>query len=73
MPGFPLFLIGRKTQLAPLSQLIVSKPVEGHRSRRLLIAESVLTDQEGRELARGSGSFMKSRVELTPEIGYTLD
>lgn len=44
-----------------------------HRSRRLLIAESVLTDQEGRDLARGSGTFMKSRVKLTPEIGYALD
>ncbi len=44
-----------------------------HRSRRLYIAESLLTDQEGRQLARGSGTFMKSRVELTPDIGYTLD
>ena len=30
------------------------------RSRRRFLAESVLEDDQGRELARGSGSFMKS-------------
>jgi len=41
-----------------------------HRSRRLYIAEALLMDARGRELARGSGSFMKSEKPLTPEIGY---
>lgn len=41
-----------------------------HQSRRLLVAESVLTDARGRELARGSGSFLKSTTPLTEEIGY---
>ncbi|MCP3919284.1 MAG: hotdog fold thioesterase [bacterium] len=41
-----------------------------HRSRRLLVAESVLVDDEGRVLGRGSGSFRKSAIALTPEIGY---
>jgi uncharacterized protein (TIGR00369 family) len=41
-----------------------------HRSRNLFLAESELVDQEGRVLARGSGSFMRSRMELTPAIGY---
>jgi uncharacterized protein (TIGR00369 family) len=35
-----------------------------HRTRRVWIAEAVLTDSRGRETARGSGTFMKSQVEL---------
>lgn len=42
------------------------------RSRRLIIAEAELFDDQGREIARGSGSFMPSRVPLTPDIGYDL-
>jgi uncharacterized protein (TIGR00369 family) len=35
-----------------------------------LFAESVLYDDNGREIARGQGSFVRSRVALTPEMGY---
>ena len=41
-----------------------------HQSRRLLIAESHVVDSEGREIGRGSGTFMPSRTALTPEVGY---
>ena len=41
-----------------------------HNSRRLLLAEAVLTDAEGRQLARGSGSFLRSSRPLSAEIGY---
>ena len=41
-----------------------------HRSRRLYVAESQLTDSEGREIARGSGTFVPSDIPLSPEIGY---
>ncbi len=41
-----------------------------HQSRRLIIAESVLTDSEGQEIARGSGSFMPSSTLLSAEMGY---
>jgi uncharacterized protein (TIGR00369 family) len=34
------------------------------------LAESVLYDAENREIARGSGVFVKGRVKLTPDIGY---
>lgn len=37
---------------------------------RQLIAQATLYDEEGRQLAWGGGSFDRSRVELTPEIGY---
>ncbi len=41
-----------------------------HRSRRLLLAEAVLIDTQGRQLARGSGSFLRSAIPLSPEVGY---
>jgi uncharacterized protein (TIGR00369 family) len=39
-------------------------------SKNLLIAESILYNEQGKEIALGTGTFMKSRVALTPEIGY---
>ena len=41
-----------------------------HRSTNLIVAESVLLDSGGRQIARGSGTFMRSRIALTPGIGY---
>lgn len=41
-----------------------------HHSRRLIIADSILTDAEGQEIARGTGTFMPSNTPLSPEIGY---
>lgn len=40
-----------------------------HQSKRLFIAESMI-DVNGRIVARGNGSFMRSGVKLEPEIGY---
>lgn len=40
------------------------------RSRRLLIGEGVLIDDEDREIARGSGTFMPSKVPLDQKLGY---
>ncbi|WP_336001201.1 PaaI family thioesterase [Halorientalis halophila] len=37
-----------------------------------LIAGSIVRDEEGNELARGTGTFRKSDVELSAEIGYEL-
>ena len=39
-------------------------------TKNLFIAESTLYDSKGREVAFGTGNFMKSRVELNSEIGY---
>ena len=41
-----------------------------HHSQRLFLAEAVVVDDKGRQIARGNGSFMRSRTPLTPEIGY---
>lgn len=43
------------------------------RSRRLVVAEAELFDEQDREIGRGSGSFMPSRIALTGELGYRLD
>ncbi len=37
---------------------------------RQLIADGVLHDEDGRQLARGTGTFARSDVELDAEIGY---
>lgn len=42
-----------------------------HESGRLFLAESELRDATGKLLAKGSGTFTRSRIALTPEIGYT--
>lgn len=40
------------------------------RSKRLTVAEGVLVDSRGREIARGSGTFMPSTLALSADIGY---
>lgn len=39
-------------------------------SRRLIVAESVIHDWSGKEVGRGSGTFMPSTISLTEDIGY---
>lgn len=41
-----------------------------HRSRNLFLAEAELFDGEKRLVARGSGSFMRSTIALTAQVGY---
>jgi uncharacterized protein (TIGR00369 family) len=41
-----------------------------HRSRRLFLAEAELVDVNGREIGRGNGTFMRSTLPLSPELGY---
>jgi len=55
----------------PISEGVMSatgKVVQS--SRRLIIAESVVVDSNEREIARGSGTFMRSTIRLTEDIGY---
>lgn len=40
------------------------------RSKRLYIAEGAIVDARGREIARGSGTFMPSTHRLSEDIGY---
>lgn len=41
-----------------------------HRSKRVFVAEAILHDSEGRQVGRGSGTFMPSRIALAPRLGY---
>lgn len=41
-----------------------------HRSRSLFLAEAELVDGDKRVVGRGSGSFMRSSIALTPQVGY---
>lgn len=43
-----------------------------HRGRNLMLAEGIAYDGKGRMVARGSGSFMRSRTALDETIGYRL-
>jgi uncharacterized protein (TIGR00369 family) len=42
------------------------------RTRSLIVADTVVHDGAGAQLARGTGTFMRSAVPLTEEIGYRL-
>ncbi len=41
-----------------------------HAGGRSFLAESVVVDAEGHEIARGSGNFVTSKIKLTPAMGY---
>jgi acyl-coenzyme A thioesterase PaaI-like protein len=41
-----------------------------HRSKSLIIADAELLDSSDRQIARGSGTFMRSQIALSPAIGY---
>ncbi len=41
-----------------------------HRSKNLFIAESELVNDEGRQIGRGSGTFMRSAIPLDERVGY---
>jgi uncharacterized protein (TIGR00369 family) len=37
---------------------------------RLFVGESHLEDSDNTQIARGSGTFIKSKIALVPELGY---
>ena len=42
------------------------------KSRQVFVAESILYNEEGKEVAFGTGNFTKSKIMLTEDIGYKL-
>jgi len=40
------------------------------KSRNLFVANSILYNEGGKEIAFGTGNFTKSKINLTEEIGY---
>lgn len=73
-------LVTDRFLLTTAFNLHLSKPIrggiivaEGHwvsGRRRVLVAESRLIDEEGDEVGRGTGTFMRSRVPLSSLAGY---
>jgi uncharacterized protein (TIGR00369 family) len=43
-----------------------------HAGRKCFVAESVMLNSDGEEIARGSGNFVVSKIRLTPELGYRV-
>ncbi|GGD60169.1 hypothetical protein GCM10010990_07020 [Croceicoccus mobilis] len=41
--------------------------------RRVLVAESRLVDEEGEEVGRGTGTFMRSQIKLSSLPGYSAE
>ena len=41
-------------------------------SKKLFIADATLYNEEGKEIAFGTGQFTKSRIQLTEGIGYRM-
>ena len=48
----------------------IGKVVNSNKSQ--FIAESVVYNSEGKEIGRGNGIFVRSKILLSPEIGYRL-
>lgn len=58
----------------------ITRPVTGgtltargravHTGKTVFLAESVISDGAGVEVARGNGSFMRSKIALAAELGY---
>jgi len=57
--------------LRPVSKGLIKSIGElKFKSNNLFIADSTLFDEKGKLVGRGSGNFMKSKIELTEKIGY---
>ncbi len=41
-----------------------------YRSREIFVAESTLYNEEGKEIAFGTGNFVKSKIVLSEDLGY---
>jgi uncharacterized protein (TIGR00369 family) len=41
-------------------------------SEHLFVGESTLVDSRGRDIARGSGNFIRSKIKLSLETGYQI-
>lgn len=67
-----VYTVSFNTQLLrPVSGGIIRSVGElKFRSSNLFIADSTLFDQNNKVVGRGSGNFMKSKINLTEDIGY---
>ena len=50
---------------------VVASGTVVHQSKRLFLAESILTNGSGDVIARGTGSFIRSAIRLDGKVGYS--
>ncbi len=67
-----VYTVSFNTQLLrPVSKGIIKAIGElKFKSANLFIADSLLFDENNKLVGRGTGNFMRSRIELTEDIGY---
>ena len=67
-----VYTVSFNTQLLrPVSSGVIRSAGEvKFKSANLFIADSTLFDENNKVVGRGSGNFMKSRIQLTEDIGY---
>lgn len=72
VPDVFVYTVSFNTQLLrPASKGIIRSVGEmKFKSASLFIADSSLFNENNKLIGRGSGSFMKSKIELNEEIGY---
>jgi uncharacterized protein (TIGR00369 family) len=51
---------------------MVARGAVVHEGKSAFVADAVLVDDAGVELGRGTGSFVRSKVKLVPEMGYAI-
>jgi len=57
--------------LRPIHEgLMIAAAQVVNQSRTQIIADAVLRDEDGRQLGRGSGTFVKSKFALSEALGY---
>lgn len=57
--------------LKPVAEgIITARGRVVHQTLRVFLADAELVDARDHVLARGSGSFMRSQIRLTPDVGY---
>lgn len=60
--------------LRPVTEgTLIAKGTLVSETKSLLIADAELTDEKGRLIGRGSGTFMKSRMKLMDVPGYAVE
>jgi uncharacterized protein (TIGR00369 family) len=59
--------------LAPITEGVMKATGKVvHAGGRMFIAESAVMDGKGKEIARGSGTFVVSKIKLDADMGYRL-
>lgn len=57
--------------LKPVTEgILVAEGRVVHRTKSIMIAEGILKDKDDIDVARGTGTFVKSKIRLDESIGY---